>query len=72
MPDVSCLVTATVLNTRIGVVKKKMPHASSLMATTVLNGKSDELRTKCQMLFKKKDYNADLSGIEKKCLTSSY
>ena len=39
IPDTSDLVTATVLNTKIGNVEKKIPNTSSLVATTVWNTK---------------------------------
>ena len=40
IPDVSALVTTTVLNARISEVENKMPHFSGLVAITVFNTKS--------------------------------
>ena len=50
VPEVSGLVTTTVLNAEIGEVENKIPLVSALVTTTVLIQKLKELRTKYRML----------------------
>ena len=44
--DASCLVTATVLNTKISEVENKIPNTSSLFTIAVLNIKISEVENK--------------------------
>ena len=46
IPDISRLVTAAVLNTKISEAKNKIPDTSSLVTTTVLNTKTGEVENK--------------------------
>ena len=46
IPDVSSLVTTTVLNTKISEVENKILNTSSLVTTTVLNTKIGEVDNK--------------------------
>ena len=46
MPDASCLMTTTGLNTKISEVENKIPNTSSLVTTTVLNTKISEVANK--------------------------
>ena len=75
IPDVSGLVTTTVLNRKIGEVENKISDARDLATTTVLNTKVGEIETKIFVygLVKKVDYNAKILDIEGKyCTTSEY
>ena len=40
VPDVSALVTTTVLNTKVGEIENKIPDTSNLVTTAVLNKKN--------------------------------
>ena len=46
MPDMSGLVTTTVLNTKLSEAENKMPNASGSMTTTVLNPKISKVENK--------------------------
>ena len=39
VPDVSALVTTTVLNTKLGEIENKIPDTSNLVTTALLNKK---------------------------------
>ena len=49
IPDMSSLVTTTVLNTKISEVETKIPSTNGLVTTAVLTQKSVKLRTKYQI-----------------------
>ena len=52
MPNVSVLVTATVLNTKIGKFEDKIPDTRGLVTSTVLNThKKEKLRRKFLILL---------------------
>ena len=46
IPDTSCLVTRTVLNTKISEVENKIPNTSNLVTTNALNTKIREIEIK--------------------------
>ena len=46
IPDISGLVTTTVLNTKLIQVENKIPDASKLVITSVLNRKTGEVENK--------------------------
>ena len=46
MPDMSGLVTTTVLNTKLSEAENKMPNPSGSMTTTVLNPKISKVENK--------------------------
>ena len=46
IPDVSGLVTSTILNTKIGAIENKIRDTSSLVTTTVLNTNIGEVENK--------------------------
>ena len=46
VPDVSALVTTTVLNTKVGEIENKIPDTSNLVTTAVLNKKNWQVDNK--------------------------
>ena len=67
--DVSALVTATLLYTKIGGIKNRTPDTSGLVTITVFNTKIGEAENKIpdvSVLVKKMDYNTKVSDIEGK------
>ena len=74
MPDISGLVTTTLLNTKIGEVENKIPDTNGLVTTIVLNTKIGEVENKIRNvndLFNKTVYNAKISDSEKKYFITS-
>ena len=67
VPNVSGLVTTTLLDTKIGEVENKIPNTSGLVTPAILDTKNGDVTG----LVKKTDYNAKLSDIEKKSFTTS-
>ena len=66
--------TTTVLNTKMGEVKNKIPNATGLATTAVFSRKIEETKNKIpdvSGLVKKADFNAKMSNINKKYFTSS-
>ena len=74
IPEVSGLVTTTVLDTKIGEVENQIPDTSALVTATVLDTKIGEVQKKIPDVsgfFKKVDYNMKISDFGKKYLTTS-
>ena len=72
IPDISALVTTTVLNTKISEVENKILDTRGLVITTVGNTKIGEAANKILDVsgLAKKTYNAKLSHILKKYLAT--
>ena len=72
IPDISALVTTTVLNTKISEVENKILDTRGLVITTVDNTKIGEAKNKILDVsgLAKKTYNAKLSDILKKYLAT--
>ena len=74
IPEVTGLVTTTVLDTKIGEVENQIPDTGALVTTTVLDTKIGEVQKKIPDVsgfFKKVDYNMKISDFGKKYLTTS-
>ena len=74
IPDVSSLVTTTLLNTKISEVENKIPNTSGVVTTTVLNTKIGEVDSKIpgvSGLVRKADYNTKIPDIKAKYFTIS-
>ena len=68
LSDVNGLVTAAVVNTKIGEVEKKFPNVSGLTISAVLNTKIGEFEHKLSHvrgLLKKPVYDAKICGLGK-------
>ena len=64
----------TVVNTKIGEVKRKIPDAGGLVTSTLLNKITGEVENKMpdvSGLVKKTDYNAKISDTEAKYFATS-
>ena len=73
IPEVTGLVTTTVLDTKIGEVEHQIPDTSALVTTTVLDTKIGEVQKKIPDVsgfVKKADYNTKISDFGKKYLTT--
>ena len=72
IPDISALVTTTVLNTKISEVENKILDTRGLVITTVGNTKIGEAENKILEVsgLAKKTYNAKLSDILKNYLAT--
>ena len=65
-PDISDLVTTSILNTKICEVKSKIPNTSSLVTTTFLNTKVTEFKNKIPNTTTTTVLNTKISEFENK------
>ena len=73
IPEVSGVVTTTVLDTKIGEVENQIPDTGALVTTTVLDTKIGEVQKKIPYVsgfVKKADYNTKILDFGKKYLTT--
>ena len=74
MPEVSFLLTTTVLRKKLMKLREKIPGVNGLVTTTSLKTKIGDVENKVpdvSHLIKKIDYNAKISDIEEKYYTFS-
>ena len=68
IPDITNLVTNTTLSPKINEVKGEIPTITNLATTANLTTVENKIPNVCDLVKKKTDYGAKISGMEKKIL----